>query len=204
MGNKNRSDSELPSVTKLIKSTVLAIILAIIVLIIFVLPAEYGIDPTGFGKILGLTKMGEIKTSLAQEVAMEKSTAKNKSSKIITESVKKEVPPELEVKVKTDKMTISLKPNEGKEIKLKMRKGKVVSYVWWTNTGRLNYDAHADSKKHRIKYFNYSKGSTSRKEGTLEAFFDGKHGWFWRNRTKNTIILTLEVKGNYSSIKQEV
>lgn len=32
-----------------------------------VLPAEYGIDPTGVGRALGLTQMGEIKTRLAKE-----------------------------------------------------------------------------------------------------------------------------------------
>ena len=205
MNNKNiSSDSELPSVTKLVKSTLLAIVLATIILLTCVLPSEYGIDPTGIGRTLGLTKMGEIKTSLAQEVAMGKDVTREKSSKQINKKTEKKNLPELEAKIKTDKMTITLKPNEGKEIKLKMVKGKQVSYSWWTSEGRVNYDAHADSKKHRIKYFNYSKGSTNRKEGTLEAFFDGKHGWFWRNRTKNTMTLTLEVKGSYSSIKQEV
>ncbi|MBD1547380.1 hypothetical protein [Roseibium aggregatum] len=35
------------------------------------LPAEYGIDPTGVGRMLGLTKMGEIKQQLYAEVAAE-------------------------------------------------------------------------------------------------------------------------------------
>ncbi|ODT04488.1 MAG: hypothetical protein ABS52_04320 [Gemmatimonadetes bacterium SCN 70-22] len=34
-----------------------------------VLPAEYGIDPTGAGRVLGLTQMGEIKVRLAREAA---------------------------------------------------------------------------------------------------------------------------------------
>jgi len=36
-------------------------------LILFILPAEYGADPTGIGELLGLKKMGEIKTSLKQD-----------------------------------------------------------------------------------------------------------------------------------------
>lgn len=204
MNKKNiPADIELPSVAKLIKSTFLAAALAAVILLTTVLPSEYGIDPTGAGKILGLTKMGEIKVSLAKEVAMEKNASKEKVPEKSIEKVEKKLPVS-EVNLKTDKMIITLKPNEGKEIKLKMDKGKQVSYSWWTSEGRVNYDAHADSKKHRIKYFNYSKGSANRKEGTLEAFFDGKHGWFWRNRTKKTMTVTLEVKGDYFSIKQEV
>ena len=34
-----------------------------------VLPAEYGIDPTGVGKLLRLTEMGQIKQQLAEEAA---------------------------------------------------------------------------------------------------------------------------------------
>ena len=68
MNNNNKpSNTDLPSAAKLIKSTFVAIALAALILVTAVLPAEYGIDPTGVGNVLGLTKMGEIKVSLAQE-----------------------------------------------------------------------------------------------------------------------------------------
>jgi hypothetical protein len=38
-----------------------------ILLVTCVLPAEYGIDPTGVGRVLGLTQMGEVKMMLAEE-----------------------------------------------------------------------------------------------------------------------------------------
>ena len=60
------SDRELPSTSKLIKSTMLAAIAAGILLVTVVMPSEYGIDPTGVGEITGLKRMGEIKTSLAK------------------------------------------------------------------------------------------------------------------------------------------
>lgn len=63
------SSEELPSTSKLIKSTILAAIGAGVLLVTVVMPSEYGIDPTGVGKLLGLTEMGEIKTSLAEEAA---------------------------------------------------------------------------------------------------------------------------------------
>src|SRR3546814_17950651 len=34
-----------------------------------VLPSEYGIDPTGIGRVIGLTEMGAIKMQLAEEAA---------------------------------------------------------------------------------------------------------------------------------------
>ncbi len=47
----------------------LALVVAATLLVCVVLPAEYGIDATGVGRVLGLTQMGEIKTRLAKEAA---------------------------------------------------------------------------------------------------------------------------------------
>lgn len=54
---------------KLIRSTLIALAVAVLLLVTVVLPAEYGIDPTGIGRMIGLTQMGEIKTRLAKEAA---------------------------------------------------------------------------------------------------------------------------------------
>ena len=51
----------------LIRSTLLAAGAAGAILVLFWLPAEYGIDPTGMGRLTGLTEMGEIKQQLAAE-----------------------------------------------------------------------------------------------------------------------------------------
>jgi len=83
-------------------------------------------------------------------------------------------------------------------------KGGKVSYQWKTSNGRANFDVHGDSKKHRIDYFNYSKGSTVSDAGVLEAEFDGNHGWFWRNRTGETMTITLEVEGEFTEMTEAV
>jgi hypothetical protein len=59
----------------LIRSTLLAAGAAGAILVLFWLPAEYGIDPTGAGALTGLTEMGEIKQQLAAEAAADAQTA---------------------------------------------------------------------------------------------------------------------------------
>lgn len=44
---------------------------AAVILGLFYMPAEYGVDPTGIGGLLGLTEMGEIKQGLYAEAAAE-------------------------------------------------------------------------------------------------------------------------------------
>ncbi len=51
MYNSEKPDlAELPSTAQLLRSTFIALIAAIAVLVMIVLPAEYGIDPTGIGR----------------------------------------------------------------------------------------------------------------------------------------------------------
>ncbi len=59
--------ADLPSSAQLKRSTWIAGITASAILALVILPSEYAIDPTGIGRMLGLTQMGEIKTQLAQE-----------------------------------------------------------------------------------------------------------------------------------------
>lgn len=64
--------AELPSTGKLIRSTLVAAVVAAALLVTVVLPAEYAIDPTGAGRLLGLTEMGEIKQQLAEEAELDR------------------------------------------------------------------------------------------------------------------------------------
>ena len=76
MYNANKpAAEELPSAARLLRSTALAIVAAAAILVTAVLPAEYGLDPTGAGRILGLTEMGEIKTQLAAEAEADRRLA---------------------------------------------------------------------------------------------------------------------------------
>ena len=66
---------ELPTSRQLVRSTAIAAGVAGALLVTIVLPSEYAIDPTGIGRVLGLTEMGEIKQQLAAEAAEEEAQA---------------------------------------------------------------------------------------------------------------------------------
>lgn len=194
-------NDELPSTAKLVKSTILAAAAAGVLLVTVVMPSEYGIDPTGVGNALGLKRMGEIKVSLAAEAEADK--AKD-VQEVVAEiaPVIQEIAPQAQVETQNHEMTVTLAPDEGTEIKVAMKKGAKVSYEWWTDGGKANFDVHGDSKALKINYHNYYKGSETRKSGELVADFDGSHGWFWRNRTKQPLTVTIKTDGEYSSIKR--
>jgi hypothetical protein len=56
-----------PSLTSLRRASVIAVVIAAVLVVTAVLPAEYGVDPTGIGRRIGLTQMGRLKQELAKE-----------------------------------------------------------------------------------------------------------------------------------------
>src|SRR5579863_3275704 len=58
----------LPSPSGLLVRLGGALAVAVVILLLFVLPAEYQIDPTGFGKLTGLTKMSQTVTAPASPI----------------------------------------------------------------------------------------------------------------------------------------
>lgn len=189
--------AELPTSEQLIRSTIIAVISAVIILVIVVLPSEYSIDPTGIGRTLGLTQMGEIKTQLAAEAASDKEalvmasqgTASAVNSKPQVPAVAssatfqlRQVPAVSASSGWRDETSFTLSPGQGIEVKMKMRQGTKAQYSWISQGGPVNFDTHGDSSENSISY-EKGRGVPS-DEGELEAAFDGNHGWFWRNRGK--------------------
>ncbi|WP_428410589.1 hypothetical protein [Hyphococcus sp.] len=88
MHNANKPEpSELPSTARLLKSTAIALATALVILVTVVLPAEYGVDPTRVGSVLGLTEMGRIKMQLAEEAAADEIEAETTIPAVPTEAV---------------------------------------------------------------------------------------------------------------------
>ncbi|MCG7495282.1 transmembrane anchor protein [Vibrio sp. Of7-15] len=204
--NKKDSGSELPtpSAMQLLKSTAIALVVAIVLLLTVIIPAEYGVDPTGVGRILGLKEMGEMKADFEQEkhkdhhghevskTDQNDPTKSSESSLIVYDEEKEEV------------LSLVLGPNQSTEVKLEMLEGNKVYFYWTANGSALNYDLHGDPYNAPTDFYHsYEKGKgVAEQKGELYAAFSGLHGWYWRNRTEEPVKVTLEVKGQFFAIKQ--
>ena len=194
MYNANESDrNELPSSAQLLKSTVVALLAASVILVTIVLPAEYGIDPTGIGSVLGLKRMGEIKVQLSEEAAADAPPAIASVVPDVTASATGE-------SVWRDETKLNIAPEEAVELKLVMAMGDKAEFEWDASGGVLNFNAHGDGGGQSIEYAKGRAAPTG--EGNLVAAFDGYHGWFWRNRSAETVELTLRTRGTYAEIKR--
>ena len=200
---------ELPTTRTLLRSTVIAIATAAALLVTVVLPAEYGVDPTGVGSFLGLTRMGEIKVALALEVeadaaadraALAAEEEASRAFEAVSGDGATEATPD-EPAGNMDMAELVLQPNEGNEIKLVMTEGASVNYEWWTIGGAVAFDTHADQASGSVHSYSEGENQTA-DEGVLTAAFDGLHGWYWRNRTDAEVTITLRVEGDFQELRQ--
>jgi hypothetical protein len=164
-----------PSVRKILLATAGALLTAAIILVTAVLPAEYGLDPLGTGRLLGLTDLA------------------GASSGAIT---KQDVP------YKTSTMTFQLGPYEFVEFKYTLAQGASMVYSW-TATGPVIYDFHSEPEGAPAGYAeSFDKAQAPAASGTYTAPFSGIHGWFWENPGAKLITITLNTAGFYTAAQE--
>lgn len=165
-----------------LKASGMAAVIAAIVSICFILPAEYNIDPTGVGKALGLT-------ALSGQVAESSS-----------ENTLAYIPVNMDG-IQENTATILIPAGRGVEYKFQLKQGEKMKYSWGVNDGVLYHDFHGEPKGDTTGYFeSYSLSTAQGAEGTFTAPFDGVHGWYWKNTGTQDTEVKLWTQGTYKII----
>jgi hypothetical protein len=171
-------DSSTPvlSLKALLLATLLATLLAFSILITAILPAEFGLDPTGIGAKMGLTALAPVSSATPPTIV----TCPGQS-----DSWK-------------DSVKITVPANSGLEYKFFLQKGATLDYSWKTDGGALYFDFHGEPQGDTTGYFKSFKENTkNQSDGALLAPFTGRHGWYWENKTDSPITVLLNTKGEY-------
>lgn len=177
-------EAQPPAGRRLLRSVVLALAGALLILVMFVLPAEYSVDPTGVGGWLGLTAMN--KPAVVEPIPLlNPEVFQGKSS-----------PP------RSGSKQIHLQPGEFTEIKVKLDVGQVVLFAWQVAGGEVYTDFHGHEPGAGddafVRYEEQQSGA--RGNGSLVAPFTGEHGWYWLNISEGPIDVVLNVSGYYSDL----
>lgn len=174
--------------SRLLTLTGAALLVAGLVLVMVVLPAEFGADPLGTGAALGVLPLGRV----AQQVdALNEAAAAR--TQVATTVVEQDRP------FREETVTFSLGPRESMEYKYRLEQGRALLYSW-NASAPLNDEFHAEPDGAPAGYAEtYQKGTARRAAaGTLTAPFSGIHGWFWENTTDQPVTLTLSTAGFYA------
>ncbi|MBR9814605.1 hypothetical protein GYB61_12195 [bacterium] len=179
-----------PSRRKLMVSTLIAALVAGVILLVAVLPAEYGRDPTGLGQLLGLTALGA-NAGADAVVPAEVIDAETVAIPSVTASP---------VAYATEKRSLTLQPGDGVEIKAVMHQGQ--SFVFhWAATRPVHFDMHGEPPGDSDTFESYwRERSRADASGLFVAPFNGTHGWYWKNPTNSAVTIDVELSGFFERV----
>lgn len=181
----------------LVKVSALAFAVAVVILVLFVLPAERGIDLTGLGKAMGLTQMakGEDAVDDTPKATPSPSAGAYTVPAQTKESIVKSTP------FRSDEKEITLQPHEGIEIKAHMKTGDHFIYTW-TASAPVKADMHGEKKGDTSGDFTqyWKEKGLIQDQGALTAPFDGIHGWYFRNQGETPLTVKIKTWGFYEDL----
>ncbi len=160
-----------PSPKKLMIAGIGALLVAMLVLFAFILPAEFGRDPLGTGGLLGLDALSRGPSPFEEQAEAHRE----------------------------DYVEFELGPFQSVEYKYLLDLDAPLIFSWVAD-GELYYDMHAETVgQEEYEVQSYEQGTASQRMGSLYAPFTGIHGWFWENRGAQTILVRLYTAGFYQT-----
>jgi hypothetical protein len=195
-----------PKTRRPLKALIIALVLGAAALFGIILPAERGFDPTGIGRLLGLTALNPTNASASAEALKIEDVSGGNDNLVAAEgsSARDPLPlpnPAIHQKesqlARTETFSIKLGLDEKTEIKAVLGKAKSLHYEWSVEGGQVYVDFHGhDPAKGDAYWVRYDESDgVSQGQGSLVAPFSGEHGWFWLNVSEGPITIHLKVSG---------
>lgn len=181
-----------PSLSTLARTTGIALVVAGVILVTAVLPAEYGIDPVGTGRWLGLT---DIAAPPLDPVEMTRSGGA--ALKPTANGPIGDYPGQF----KFDVYEVVLQPYEYVEYKYQLEQGASMAFSW-TATAPVLQDFHGDREGGAADGLpaeeSFDKRDRNAADGHFTAPFPGIHGWYWENAGGEPVTVRLTTAGFYA------
>lgn len=208
------TDTKTPQLNKkqLLKALLWAAVIGTVVLFTAVLPAEYNIDPLGTGKLFGFSRLYVAETPIDSVPPKTVNGVLNfKTLKLEKLGSSSDVPkpieandstPKTQYSMRYDTITVNVPMGRGIEYKFNTLKLGTVKYEWATDTKEVVYidfhgEVYQENPPDTVFYESYILAYSNNMAGTFTAPFKGRHGWYFRNETKNDIVVTIRLKGAY-------
>ena len=186
--------AEPPSRHWLLGAAMAAMAGASAIVILFVLPAEFRIDPTGFGRATGIIALAGPKVRAAGEAGIGDGGTVARYSQSAFHN---------------DVIEIPLRSWGGElEYKVRMKAGESLVYSWIAESlpdpDLFYYDFHGESRDiaggQQPVVEEYRQRTGDRDAGVLIPSLSGVHGWFFQNSSERPVTVRLRLSGFYELV----
>lgn len=156
-----------------------------------VLPAEFGKDPTGLGKLTGLSRLAPPKEEVVTAALADQTVARYSTTPYRADVI--------DIPLNT---ADAGQGGEELEYKVRMKAGDSLVYSWSvegiSNPEEFYYDFHSESPPiPKIKVIEYRQATGTSSSGSLVAPMDGIHGWYLQNQSAKPVVVKLRISGFY-------
>lgn len=160
-----------PARKNILIASLVALGVAALLLVTVILPAEFGVDPLGTGRLTGLNALSNAENPFEEQLEVHRS----------------------------DYVEFELGPFESVEYKYLLDLDAPMVFSWLAD-GEVYYDMHAEPAGLGEEYVeSFEQGIADRRMGSYHAPFAGIHGWFWENRSSRTVLVRLFSAGFYQT-----
>ena len=168
MNSSNRSPATL------LRLCLGALTAAVLAMVLFVLPAEYDIDPTGLGETMGIKGISgyQVRALTTQSSG-----------------------------VHQDRASFWLAPFESVEYKYTLAEGQSMVFEWRAVSALpadVIFEMHSEIDADPDQSVTFEMGRGDAQRGTFVAPFSGVHGWYWENRGVGEVEVVLEATGFFT------
>ncbi len=187
MTEASTSDTAVPeaaSKAKLVRATLAALLVAGVVLVTVVLPAEFDMDPLGTGEMLGLVVLSESGSggTMVGDIPV-------RSDGIIAHRSSYRI----------DERTFELAPGEFVEYKYRLEQGRSMLYSWTASFWvRSEMHSERDGAPAGTAEFFEVLEEALQGHGSYVAPFPGIHGWYWHNESDRPVTVTIHATGFFT------
>lgn len=190
--------SEQPSLSRgrLLVATAITLVLAVLIVLGAVLPAEFNRDPLGVGKLTGLSRLWAPED---QKVDVNKDGAAR--AREYATPFRQDV-----IEIPLGGFLDGVEKSE-LEYKVKMAKDATLIYAWEVVGAADARDFHFDQHGHTtpkpgeaMQVATYKQAYGLKQQGALTAPFDGIQGWQFSNPAEAPVVVRLKLAGFYELI----
>jgi hypothetical protein len=181
---------------RLLLLTLLTFVAAFVIVFGAIVPAEFGRDPTGLGKLGGLSRLWAPPEKTIDPNAGSAARAHEYPTGYRTDVI--EIP-----------LTSFLGGHAGSELEYKVRLKKDATFIYeWTVTGAdraddFHYDFHGHTTPapgEAMTVATYRQAFGLHQQGALNAPFEGIHGWQFSNSSEKPVVVRIKLAGFYDLI----
>jgi hypothetical protein len=181
-------------------SSIVASILTVALLLAWILPSAYGLDPMGWGAKLGIAPhqaQAEANTAPIGTQPLQ-AAAQVASQAALATATQADDP----LAVREDTVQLIIPAQQSLDYRLAMERDYELDYQWTANDKTVYTELRGETKDGKIPGKIFAKLTSTSGKGFFIIPFNGQFGWHWQNKTNLPITIRLHTKGTYQVIGQ--